>query len=193
MSDFELPVELLTKCRMIIEKANTPRAVLDRMTTDENMGVLLVLPQSMILLKGQWAAFKLRIACWIAGVGTLGAAWAFSNYWLLLLLAAVVILDRRFAAQDRKCSIGNASVILALDVLAEDFGGWGAAYPKQREHALSFLQLSFLPPESRPKLSRASFGLLDFYLPDCRTRSDPVALKFIKSFGPGGESPVVAE
>jgi hypothetical protein len=64
-----------------------------------------------------------------------------------------------------------AALLLSLDVLADDFAGWGAAYPGIREQALEILGCSCAAPQNT---------VLEYYLPERAQVGD----ELLRQFGP---------
>ncbi len=89
------------------------------------------------------ASFKLRVANWVAGLAILGLAYAVSP-WILLAMFFVAIADRYLKRGERESWEFLAAILLALEMLVNDFAGWGTAYPDARNYALRLLQLDLI-------------------------------------------------
>jgi hypothetical protein len=171
MSDFTLPLELFQKCQLMVEATHRKRGIGDlsaRIATPQNMVALAIVPEGLTMLRSMTAALKLRIASWIAVVVLLAASWAFSG-WLAPGAALAVIFDRRLATQRRRGWLFLAAVLLTLDVLIQDFAGWGTTCPAHRSRALRL-----------PGSQTGSLGWFDFYFPD-----QPIPSELAHNFAPG--------
>jgi len=167
-----LPRELTSKCNMLVEKCHKDlgwQSLQARVVTKTNMVALACLDSRMMtVLKETNTAWKLRIACWVASALLLVFAWIFS-WWLLLGVVVAVPLERKYSALEKCRWMFMSSVLLSLEMLANDIAGWGTAYPAERIHAIELLGPQ--PTE-----------WLDFYLP----RRANIDAATMKRFGPAG-------
>lgn len=173
MSADSLPKELVFKCLGLIERthksiglSNLPARVWEK----RNMVALACLPDALAIMGSARGAFKRRALCWLSGVAVLIAAW-FLSWWVLLGLVVVFVAHRKLVASEHKMWMLLAAMLLSLEVLAQDFAGWGRAYPKEREKALSLL-------EDEPSKCRTMW--LDYYLP----RRKEISPSLLQGFGP---------
>ncbi len=144
--------ELVAKCNLLVEDCHRRlgwQGLPRRVATKENMVALASIDPR--LLSFVPIALRQRIACWIVAVLLVGCAWAFT-WWLLSGLLVVLPLERIIAKREKHNWMLLASVLLSLEVLANDIAGWGTACPEARVQAKELLGLQ---PTS----------WLDFYLP----------------------------
>ena len=83
----------------------------------------------------------------------------------------MLIGERWFAASERRQYMFLATILLSLEVLVNDFAGWGGAYPSERAQALELLQDANTTPRTI---------WLDYYLP----RRSNLDATMIRGFGP---------
>ena len=94
-------------------------------------------------------------------------SWRFS-WWFLLAFVVVLALERIMAAREKTMWMFLAAVHLSLEMLANDFAGWGMARRSDRQRALELLGGS-------PRTE-----WLDLYLP----RRSEIDSTVLKAFGP---------
>lgn len=168
-----LPKELITNCNQLVEGShkkisfkNLPRLI----AVKENMLVLSSIPIAETVLKSVNASFRLRNLVWIIGIVIIILAVIF-NYWFFLGLIIVVIADRYLAKSDKNSWMFLASILLSIEILVDNFAGWGTAFPTERVEAIKlFDNLS---------INKRTFWL-DYYL----VNRDKIEPDIIKDFGP---------
>jgi hypothetical protein len=136
-SDLFPPKELVHKCYALVEATripNLPKLIVTR----DNMVTLGLQPKMVEILGSASAAFKLRIACWVATAVALCCVLAISP-WLLVAAFVAVAVERVLAHQEKKTYKFLAAVLLSLEVLADDFAGWGRANPHDRQKAIEVM------------------------------------------------------
>lgn len=152
-----IPVELFQKCSQVVRTSHRHKGISDlplRITSagKDHMTALVLIPASAQLMSSIDAGFKLWLLTWVAGVGLVVGS-LLLTWWMLLALPLVGFAAWRLKSIDKDYWIFEASVLLALDMLASDFAGWGAAFPAARRQALEILGGS------------TSSEWLDYYLP----------------------------
>ena len=125
------------------------------------------------MLFGSVAALgKLRMIAWAATVVSLLLALFISRTWWLATIV-VIVIERVTARKEREQLLFLSAIVLALEMLASDFAGWGSALPVARNQAMRILgcEEEAVPTE-----------WLDFYLP----RRGLLDATLLASFGPSG-------
>jgi hypothetical protein len=141
-----IPSELLQKCLHWVTEVhnrvgfgNLPT----RITKAPNIAALEDLSIARTMMNSARASSKLRVANWVAGLAIIGLAYAVSP-WILLAMFLVAIADRYLKRGERESWEFLAAIFLALEMLVNDFAGWGTAYPDARNYALRLLQLNLI-------------------------------------------------
>ena len=173
MSELFPPPELVSKCYAVVSSTharlgfgNLPA----RIVVKESMVALAIIPRMIHVLGSVSALFKFRIFAWLLGVVSLALTVFVSAIWLIAT-ALVVVAERVLATKERRQYMFLAAILLALDVLVNNFAGWGTAVPEVHSEALRVLGL---------KRGQTSTAWLDFYLP----RRSEVDASLIAGFGP---------
>jgi hypothetical protein len=113
---------------------------------------------------------KIKVAVAAAIIVTIAVA-VFTTWWVLTALApiafAAIYCSRRMM---NKTLVQQRAIILAVEVLAVDFAGWGNLFPKARQRATAMFKRD---AGDWPKL-------IDLYLPPER-RTDAI---YIQGFAP---------
>jgi hypothetical protein len=165
-----VPVDLLKKCAAIARVTHDQmgyRGLPSLVVSRANMIALATIPDALTVMSTASGTWKLRIACWGLVVAIAFLAWRFS-WWISLAMLAVVFIDRYLARAERQSWLYLAGTLLGAEILANDFAGWGKAYPEDAARAQSILGGS------------PSTAWLDFYLPQ---RHDLTATA-LAAFGP---------
>ena len=174
MSNSFIPPNLLRKCKVVVDITRKSRGFGNlpaRIATKENMVTLACIPDMIDVLGAASSAFKLRLFSIFISVVLIIPSF-FISKWFLLGLVVSFIIERRLAASERKFYMLVASVLLSVEILANDFAGWGLAYPNARFEALSILA-------DDPQSPRTTW--LDYYLPQ-RANLDKATT--FQQFGP---------
>ena len=173
MNNNILSMDLVQKCVALVRRihktdgfGNLPA----RITTKDNIIALGCMAYTMVFMKSASSVYKIRKFCWLIGIAIIVLAWIF-NWWILLGLIAVYIADLLLASEEIKFWLCLSAALLALEMLTNDFAGWGKAYPEEREKALNILGDKSENPRNT---------WLDFYLP----RRPELAPSLLKDFGP---------
>jgi hypothetical protein len=142
MTDAALPQELLQKCMSVVEavhrQAISPSGLPKKMATRRNAVAATLLPEAATVVRAAASTFKIRVLLWVLLASTLVCS-VFITKWLLVLAAVCVVGDRLLARKERQFWMAAAATLLAADLLAADFAGWGSAYPPARSRALEAL------------------------------------------------------
>jgi hypothetical protein len=166
--DLFLPKELVQKCFALIESSHKRHGfgnLPGRITAEKSMVPLALFPDGLALMGSTAVAFKLRILNWVVGLAILIAG-SLLNHWILLGLVVTLAVDRKLASFERRQWTLLAAFLLALEVLANNFAGWGDAYPAESQKALKmfsddgqtiWLDL-YLPPRNELDSSLRWFG-----------------------------------
>ena len=166
-----IPDDLLKKCLHLVQythKKTGTRTLPAKISfsSPANMVALAAMERTTAVLKRarlySITALVLRTA--LLGVPVL--AWIYQNYWILAAIVVIVGVERSIIRQEREDWMFLSSVLLSLEMLVQDFAGWGRAYPEARKRASEILGRKIV--------------WLEYYLPR-RDRLDPVKLK---EFGP---------
>ena len=152
-----IPRELFQKCYQVVETIHRHGGIGDlpariTATGKDHMTALVLIPTSAQLMSSIYSGFKLRLLTWTAGVALVAGSF-FLTRWMVLALPLVGLAAWRLKSTEKDFWMFEASVLLALNMLANDFAGWGAAFPAARRQALEILGDS---PSSE---------WLDYYLP----------------------------
>lgn len=131
------PKELLAKAFALINAVKIPNLA-SLIATRDNMVTLGQMPDMIQIMGGGTAGFKLRMACWVGMLAAGACAWMFS-WWILAAAFAAVAVERWLAAKEKKTWKFLAAVLLSLEVLANDFAGWGTALPEARRKATNLM------------------------------------------------------
>jgi hypothetical protein len=165
------PKELVQKCFGWISYAQRGSGLTTlkkAITTHTNMVALALIPGGLNPLGGiANKAVPLRIVCWILGFAILLAG-LISNHWILFGIVLVFIAERKLASLERQEWLLMAAFLLAAEMLANDFAGWGGAYPQAQKKALELFGDS---PKSE---------IPDFFFP----RRVGIPEEILKEFGP---------
>jgi len=173
MYDTFIPQELTTKCFMLVERSHKKVGVGDlpaRIVKQENMLTLASLPPAMALLGSANAAFKFRHFCWLGGLIMVIAGLAYSR-WIFVALILMFVIDRRLARTQNGSYMALAATLLSLEMLVNDFAGWGTAFPAARSQAEAVFAGAS---------QQASCEWLEFYLP----RRAELGPNVLRDFGP---------
>lgn len=122
-----IPLELFQKCSQVVRTTHRHNGLSDlpaRITAagKDHMTARVLIPASAQLMSSIDAGFKLRLLTWIAGAAFVVGAF-FLTRWMLLALPLVGLAAWRLKSSDKDYWMFEASVLLALDMLASDFAG----------------------------------------------------------------------
>lgn len=92
----------------------------------------------------------------------------FTTYWVLLGLLVCFGIDRSLAKQQNQGEMFQVSYLLALEMLAQNFSGWGTEYPTEQARAIKILG------------DNVAARWLDYYLPN----REEMSLEAIYNVGP---------
>jgi hypothetical protein len=167
-----IPPELIYKCDLFVKSFHQRRG-----SSKE-----FVAPSAMLSAKSPYLAGVvtkiiflgkvLKVVIALAAVVTVLAA--LTSWWVLSGLVPIALAVAYFYRLLRDTLVQQRAIILAVEVLALDFAGWGSLFPKSRQTAESLFTGDW------PKL-------IDLYLPPER-RADAV-----KVFAPSEGSIVSAQ
>src|SRR5438445_12336880 len=104
MSNRFIPPDLVKKCNIVVEIANKSwgfRNLLGAIATKENWVVLARIPDMLDVLGAASSAFKLRLFCIFMSVVLIIPSF-FISKWFLLGIVVLFIIERYFAASERK-------------------------------------------------------------------------------------------
>ena len=168
MEGLSLPPNLVKKCISVVEflhkKHGYKKSVI---LSKENLLTFCLIPDAFTVLGSSTISFKFRIACWFACLISIILALVF-NFWIFLIAIIIVIVERYLASHQRRMDTLLSAMLLSVEILADDYAGWGKAYPIERTRALEILG------ENQKNSS------LDLYIPN---RNDQIFLDF---FNPAG-------
>ena len=144
-----VPKELVSRClHLIMGSHGHKRLNLAPLVWQRNsMLTLCRMPDAVVVMSSVGAAVKLSYLCWFLGLVSAITAFIFS-YWLLLPSVLFIALARYMEKQARQQNEVLAAFLLALEMLNNDFAGWGAAYPEARDFAHDALGDSPTQPQT---------------------------------------------
>jgi len=138
-------LELFQKCSQVVRTTHRHKGIGDlpaRITAAKDyMTALVLIPASAKMMSSIDAGFKLWLLTCIAGAAFLIGSFLLTR-WMLLALPFVGFAAWRLKTSENDFWMFEARILLALDILASDFAGWGAAFPAARRQALKFLGCS---------------------------------------------------
>jgi hypothetical protein len=174
MDDLFPPRELINKCFALIKSTHDRigyRDLAQRIATKRDMVSLAMTPRMLGMVGSIATLGKLRVIAWAAiVVSSLLGLFISRTWWLVTLV--VIVTERLIARKEREQLLFLSAILLALEMLAGDFAGWGSALPVARNQAMKILGCK---GEGVPS------GWLDFYLP----RRASLDRTLLTSFGPG--------
>lgn len=168
-----IPDELKKKSYALIhvgQKGRSFRILHERVDSKPSFISIACIPQAFTMLKGLVAVCKMYIACWFVYAGLLALGFLYSR-WILLGLFIVFIAQLWLASERRKYLTVLSAALLALEILADDFAGWGTAFPDEATRAQEILV---------PRMERLRPSWLEFYFP----HGPNVTPEFLRAFGP---------
>lgn len=140
-----IPENLLLKCRQTVAAFHDEYGIGDlsrRLASRRNMRALWMVPGGRAITAAAFDAFKWRMGAWCAGTLAVALGAIFSG-WILLALLPVVLADRRLELRQQRQWQAAAAILVALEILATDYAGWGSADPQARESAVRILHSEF--------------------------------------------------
>lgn len=174
-TDF-LPTELVEKTYPIVQLTHKARG-LDGLPAriwgkdSSNVAVIGTMPGMLHAVQVATSRFRLQLLCWFGAVAVVALAWI-ESWRLLMLLVAVAIFERYCNWWQRRAWMLLAAELLSVEMLANDFAGWGEAYPHEQQSARQIM-------ESVPLNRRLDWA--DYYLPKWRSLD---SARLMRSFGP---------
>ncbi len=168
-----IPSELLCICKKIVDdyhRKNGFGNLAADIETDNNINTISRIPEAFAIYNSANNSFKIRKWCFLAGIGV-GCLSVVIPWWSLSIIVVIFLADRILVYREKAARRVLSAVLLSLEIFANDFLGWGTAYPGARNEALTVTQDD---PES-PK----SYWL-DYYLP----RRDDLDLAHLKAYAP---------
>ncbi len=124
-------------------------------STDDNSKVIALVPEALAVLESANRYLKIRKFCFLASIGIVCLAWLIP-WWTLSVIVVIFLSDRILTVREKEGWKFLAAVLLGLEMLSNDFSGWGKAYPQERAEALGILK-------GGPESGRTAW--LDFYKP----------------------------
>ncbi len=176
MTETVLPADLVQKCLALVQRTHqtlSPRMLSRKIATRRNAVTVMMLPEASAILGAATSAFKIRVLLWVLAAAALVLS-PFLTGRLLILTGLGIAFERAVARRERQFWVLIAAMLLAVDILASDFAGWGSAFPVAR---LAAAQALGSASEGAPIAER-----LDHYLPRRGELSD----ELVRAFGPQG-------
>jgi len=170
-----LPANLIDKCGYLVRSIHKEHGLngLPRiMVTRDYMVALACMSDTFAVMQTNVLFFRLMIASLVAAAICLVLCWVLPWSWMLFGVAACIIAAVVLHAKQGECWGYLGIVCLGTEILANDYCGWGTAYPDLRDQARKLLNDN----PARPKTT-----WLDFYLP----RRESLAPEVLQKFGPG--------
>lgn len=131
------PVELIRKCDGIVEpmaRSIEIRALAAKVAQRRNIAALKVVGEGKATMGSAVVASRVRLSCSITAIAFLIGA-LFLSRWYIIGTAVATIAGWHFWRQQRRSWLRLTSMLLALDVLSENFAGWGDTYPALKARA----------------------------------------------------------
>jgi hypothetical protein len=160
-----IPPELLSICMPVVEQFHQKQGLSNlaaKIAADDNIAALTSIPDASAVLNDTNRQYDIRKWCFLASIGIVCLSFLVP-WWSLLTLVVIFLADRFLAYREKGGWKFLSAVLLSLEMLTNDFAGWGKAYPEARAEAVGILKDN---PES-PKST-----WLDYYLPQ-RAGGDP--------------------
>ncbi|HTZ18200.1 MAG TPA: hypothetical protein VMB78_07150 [Dissulfurispiraceae bacterium] len=126
-----------------------------RIETARNLEVIGRFPEAMELLNKANRYFRVRKWCFFGSIGIICFTFLIP-WWSLGALVTIFIADKVLANREKDGWKSLASMLLSLEMLANDFSDWGKSYPAERAEALHILK-------DNPELPATPW--IDYYLP----------------------------
>jgi hypothetical protein len=174
MDNKVLPVELVRRTLGLVQNTHktVSAGILPGMiATKRNAVAMAMLPEASVILQAAISTFRIRVGLWIVAAIAVVIS-PILTWWFLVGTVLAVIAERFFANKEREFWILLAGMLLAAEMLACDFAGWGTAHPDARDAAIAAIA-----PESG---GAVAFQWLDYYLP----RRDQLDPEVMRAFGP---------
>jgi hypothetical protein len=171
-----IPPKLLSICIPVVKQFYEKNGFGDlaaKIATGNNIATLTSIPEASVVLNANNRYLNIRKWCFLASIAIVCLS-VFVPWWSLLTLVVIFLADRILAYREKDGWKFLSTVLLSLEMLTNDFAGWGKAYPQERAEALGVLKDN---PES-PKST-----WIDYYLPQ-RSELDPSRLKAYEPFTP---------
>jgi len=173
-----IPPELFGICKQTVTQSHRIKGfdnLATKVGTADNMAALTMIPETLAASQVTNRYFTIRKWCFLGSIGVICFTF-FIPWWSLFTVVVIFFADRVLASREKDGWKFLASVLLSLEMLSNDFSGWGKAYPQERLEALRVLNDNPQSPKSE---------WLDYYLPQ-RADLDPSQLK---TFEPAGTAP----
>ncbi len=154
-----IPAELYNFCAKTVEKFHREKGMdnlASRIETAPNLDVLGRLPGALDVLNGCKRYFNIRKWCFFGSIGIVCLTFLIP-WWSLSALIVTFLADKIIARREKDGWISLAALLLSIDVLANDFSGWGGRYPKERDEALLIMRADPNAP---------GIAWLDYYSPE---------------------------
>lgn len=158
-----IPPELIGICMPVVEQFHQKQGLSNlaaKIATEDNRVALTSIPEASAVLNDTNRLYNIRKWCFLASIGIVCLS-LLVPWWSLLTVIVIFLADRFLAYREKSGWKLLSGVLLSLEMLTNDFAGWGKAYPEARAEALRVLKDN---PES-PKST-----WLDYYLPQ---RAEP--------------------
>lgn len=173
MSQLNIPQELISICYHLVKEShkkmslkNLPKFI----TLKENVHIISSIPVAVTVLKSINASFKIRKLTWVIGIVLIILAIIF-NYWFFSGLIIVAFIDIYLAIHAKDSFMFLAKILVSVEILADNFAGWGTAFPTERSEAIKIFD--------KFSITNRTFWL-DYYLGN----RDKIEPDIIKGFGP---------
>ena len=151
-----IPDELFSICTDTVKQYHQKNGfgnLSARISTDDNINIIASVPEASTVLDSTNRYYKIRKFCFLASIGIVCLAWLIP-WWTLSVIVVIFLADRILAVREKDGWKFLASILLSLEMLSNDYSGWGKAHPQERSQALRILKDN---PES------AKSAWLDFY------------------------------
>jgi len=168
-----IPPELLSICMPVVEQFHQKQGLSNlaaKISADDNSAALTSIPEASAVLNDTNRRYNIRKWCFLASIGIVCLSFLVP-WWSLFTLVVIFLADRFLAYREKSGWKFLSAVLLSLEMLTNDFAGWGKAYPEARAEAVGVLKDNPGSPKST---------WLDYYLPQ---RAEP-GFSHSKAFEP---------
>ncbi len=153
-----IPPELLSICMPVVDQFHKKQGLSNlaaNIAEDDNSAALTSIPEAFAVLNDTNRLYNIRKWCFLASIGIVCLSFLVP-WWSLLTLGVIFLADRFLAYREKSGWKFLSAVLLSLEMLTNNFAGWGKAYPQARAEALGILK-------DNPEAPKSTW--LDYYLP----------------------------
>ncbi len=145
-----IPAELFSICTDVVKQFHRKHGFSNlsvKIATDDNLNAIRLVPEASAVLNITNRYFKIRKFCFLASIGVVCLSFLIP-WWTLSAIGLIFLADRIISVREKDGWKFLAAVLLSLEMLSNNFSGWGKAYPQEREGALVVLKENPESPKS---------------------------------------------